>query len=161
MVVVGLFVGGFVTDGIAQELDKYRAVFILKFIENIQWPDQHSSISIGVLGNSRVLTELSNRINESGSKHRVSRIDYVEKAVEYDIVFVPDGVGIDIQTLVRRIGDKSVLLIAQSATKANQSADICFLHEEDKLRFILNQPTISNKGLVMNSKLQKFAASLD
>lgn len=145
----------------SQELDKYRAVFILKFIENIQWPNDPSSISVGVLGNSRVLTELGNRISSSQLRHKVGRIDYLDKAVDFDIVFVPDGVGVDIETVVKAVGGRSILVVAQSASKENQSADICFLREDNKLKFVLNTPAISDKGLVVSSKLQKFAATMN
>jgi len=142
----------------AQDVDKFKAVFVLKFIENIQWPNQKSAISIGVLGNSRVLTELSNRISSGKLGHKVSRLNYLEEVADYDLIFVPDGAKLNVESLTAKIGNAGTLIVTSESLKGHQSADICFLVQEGKLRFRINEPRFKKKGIMINSKLLALAS---
>lgn len=144
----------------AQTRQSLEARLLFTFINNIEWQEAKPSVNIGVLGNSRILTEISNHIKKNKLPHRVGKIDYVKEAEKYDLVVVPAGLGLDIDELLEVVGTKNILTVAEEKKIANKDIDICFVDEEGKLRFVVNETNAKKKGLVMGEKLLDYASEI-
>lgn len=144
----------------AQTRQSLETRLVFTFINNIEWQQSKSSVSIGVLGNSRILTEISNHIKRNKLPHRVSRINYVKEADNYDIVVIPAGLAIEVDELLAVIGTKNILTIAEEKKIANKDIDICFVNEEGKLRFVVNETNANKKGLKIGDKLLDYATEI-
>jgi len=157
--VVLLFIFSIKLEGQSRQV--LEAKLILKFIENVEWPSEKSSRHIGVLGNSRILTEIHNKIKENQLTHTVKRINYLEEASNFDMVIVPGGRGLDVQTLLKQVEGQPILLIAEEKKIANMNIDICFFEEEKKLRFVINETNAKTKGLKFSDNLLDYAAEIN
>lgn len=144
----------------AQTRQALEAKLLFTFINNVEWQEEKPSVNIGVLGNSRILTEISNHIKKNKLSHRVGKIDYVKEAEKYDLVVVPAGLGLDIDELLEVVGTKNILTVAEEKKIANKDIDICFVDEEGKLRFVVNETNAKKKGLVMGEKLLDYASEI-
>ncbi|MEO9850342.1 MAG: YfiR family protein [Reichenbachiella sp.] len=144
----------------AQTRQSLETRLVFTFINNIEWQQSKSSISIGVLGNSRILTEISNHIKRSKLPHTVSRINYVKEAASYDIVVIPAGLALEVDELLAVIGTKNILTIAEEKKLANKDIDICFVDEEGKLRYVVNETNAKKKGLKIADKLLDYATEI-
>ncbi|MFY0627560.1 MAG: YfiR family protein [Reichenbachiella sp.] len=143
----------------SQGLEKYEAKLIVTFINNIEW-ENSESISIGVLGNSKILTALSNHMKEKKLKHTVNKINFLEESTKYEMVVLPAGSPANIPDLLEIIGEKKILVLAEEKKLSNQELDICFVEEEGKLRFVINETNAKRKGIVMSNKLLDYASEI-
>lgn len=144
----------------AQTRQALEARLLFTFINNIEWEQEKTSVNIGVLGNSRILTEISNHIKKNKLPHKVGKIDYVNEAVKYDMVVVPAGLGLDIDELLAVVGTNNILTVAEEKKIENKEIDICFVDEEGKLRFVVNETNAKKKGLIMGEKLLDYASEI-
>lgn len=135
----------------AQQQDaKIRALFVLKFIENVTWPDDRKAVVIGVVGKDEVLTELQSRLalkNPNGIT--VKRITAGE-ASTCDIAYIPSADNHAIQQ-VNAI-TKGTLIITESDL-SKKGSGISFIEEGGKLTFIINKNSIEAKGLKVSGTL--------
>lgn len=144
----------------AQSRQSLEARLLFTFINHVEWQVEKPSVNIGVLGNSRILTEINTYIKKNNLPHRVGKIDYVEEASKYDLVVVPAGLGLDINALLEVVGTQNILTVAEEKKIANKEIDICFVDEEGKLRFVVNQTNANKKGLIMGDKLLDYASEI-
>lgn len=138
-------------DKFHQDLSKYHALFIGKFIEYIDWPDQ-GNLTIGVVGNSRVMIELQNTIEKRG-KARIKKIAGVNDITDCDILFIPASQSKLFSTLNQASNGKAVLIVTEEESLASQGAAISFYTEEGKLKFIINKSAVESRKLKISSRL--------
>ena len=58
------------------------------------------------------------------------------------------------------VGTQNILTVAEEKKIANKDIDICFVDEEGKLRFVVNETNAKKKGLVMGEKLLDYASEI-
>lgn len=136
----------------AQDLSRYHALFIGKFIDYIAWPGKGDDLTIGVVGDSPVLKELQTTVGQRG-KGTIKKISEVSDAANCQIIFLPSSQGKLFQQIKDAIADKSVLLVTEEEQFAWQGAGISFYLQDGKLRFLLNQAVASAKNLKISSSL--------
>jgi len=143
----------------AQGLEKFQSIFIITFIENIDWPNSKPTIKVGILGNSRVLPELSSKVKERGLNIVVSKVDYLDEIAQYDLVFIPKSQSGLAQKATSKVKGKSVLIVADDSSLA-QLVEIAFFMEGQKLKFTINKANADRKGFRISSRLLGFAKIL-
>ena len=151
-----LFSSWFFSSAKAQDLSRYHAVFIGKFIDYIVWPDKGDHVTIGVVGDSPVLKELQANVEQRG-KGTIKIISEVSDAANCQIIFLPASQGKLFQKIKSVITNKSVLLVTEEEQFAWQGAGISFYVQDGKLRFLLNQSVASAKNLKISSSLLALA----
>ena len=135
----------------AQE-SKFKALFIYKFAEYIEWPASPAKIVVGVVGTSDVYDQLSS-FAASKDNLEVRVISGSGEAKTCNIIFLPDSQNPKIGSYVSAIGGKSILLVSETSNLVPQGADIGFYLEDGKLRFLINKNSIESKKMVPSSKL--------
>ncbi|MDW3192977.1 MAG: YfiR family protein [Cytophagales bacterium] len=138
-------------DKLSQDLSKYHALFIGKFIDYIDWPDP-GQLTIGVVGNSRVMIELQSTIEKRG-KARVKKIAGVADISDCDLLFIPASQSKLFTTLNQASDNKPVLIVTEEESLAFQGAGISFYVEGGKLKFIINKSAVESRNLKVSSNL--------
>ncbi len=149
--VILLLAGLWMYPSVAQE-GRFKALFLVKFSEYIEWPSGNSDLTIGVVGNTDVFDELK-RFTAQKANLSVINIQSASDSPKCDIIYVP-GVKLKlIGELVSNIGSKSTLLVSDDGNQVKKGADIGFFVDGNKLRFILSKENIESKKMVPSSKL--------
>jgi hypothetical protein len=146
-----LLISGWGASAQSQE-SKIQALFILKFIENISWPQERTNIVIGVVGKSEILSELQARLEARNPNGLVVKKISAAEASKCDAVYVPSSEDNNIGTVSSSVNGKSVLVITESDFSGKGSG-ISFTEEAGRMRFIINKDAIEARGLRVSSSL--------
>lgn len=139
----------------AQNTEKYEALFIINFIKHIEWTDGQK-IRIGVLGNSRVLSELNVFINKNKYDFEAKKVAYLDEVSKYELVYIPKSQNKSVVSILEKTAQSKTILIAQDAEFASKVI-FSFFVEGNKLRFNYNRGMADKKGLKISSELLKYA----
>ena len=140
----------------AQGLEEYQSLLIHNFIKNINWTNPDKTINIGILGNSKILSKINEKISKDKLNVTVRKIGFISEVQKFDIVFVPKSQSRSIAAVANQIESSMVLLIAEDKSIAKIS-DVCFYVESNKLKFIVNQGNTNKKGFTISTKLLQYA----
>jgi hypothetical protein len=140
-----------------QAIERYESIFILKFVKNTIWSSQKNVVNIGVLGNSKVLPELTKKVQQQKLKISVKKINYIDEVLDYDILFIPKSQNANIDKILQKVGLKEILLVAEDAKLSKKNVEISFFTEGNKLRFIINKTIATKKGISFSAQLLKYA----
>lgn len=122
----------------AQE-SKIKAIFIYKFIENTQWPNGNTNVTIGVVGTSEVVAELEKLLSSRNKTYINVRKINVANVPECDAVFIPSSNDEDFNTVLASTKGKSILLITETSHLAKKGAGIGFSMEDGRLGYVVNR----------------------
>ena len=125
---------------------KIQALFILKFVENVSWPDDHKNIVLGVVGKSEVFNELENRLKVKNPNGLILKNISAGEVSGCDAVFIARGENGEVSAISENTKSKSVLVITESDNSKKGSC-ISFIEEGGRLNFIINKKAIDARNL--------------
>ncbi|CAE7410429.1 unnamed protein product [Symbiodinium microadriaticum] len=131
---------------------KFKALFLMKFCEYIEWPGGNGNLVIGVMDSDDVGNELLTFASQKDNI-QVKRISSANEAAQCNIVFVSGSAKKNLGSIAQRIGSNSTLLVADDEKKMDEGADIGFFLEDNKLRFVISKSNIESKKMLPSSKL--------
>lgn len=133
--------------------EKFQAIFLYKFIENINWPDARKNLVVGIVGETQVQDELEKILqSRNNSTISVKKITS-EEATTCDIVFLPEKQNSLFNTIVENTSKKSILIVTEAPGLTKKGACISFLKEKNKLGFAVNKSTLDLRSLRVSSSL--------
>ena len=139
------------TSAEAQE-NKFRALFIYKFIEYIEWPEKSDKVVVGVIGKSGVYDELS-KFAATKSNIEVVNLKPTDQPGQCDFIYAPDEASESLGHFVSQINTQSVLLVCEDRKSMTKGVDIAFYLENNKLRFVIDKKSLEGKSMTASSKL--------
>ena len=141
------------TSAFAQTAEsKIQALFILKFVENVSWPQDRKDIVIGVVGKSETLAELEGRLKVKNPNGIVIKKISASEASSCDAVYIPSSEDKAIASISALISNKSVLIITESDF-SRKGSGISFIEEAGRMNFIVNKDAIEAKGMKVSNSL--------
>ena len=140
----------------AQDISKYQALFMSKFIDYVQWPDGKDDLVVGIVGNSRVLIELQKMVAQK-NKATVKKISSAADAATCDMIFLPTDQNKLFSTINSSTGGKSVLIITEGEELAKKGSVISFYVDQGKLKFYINKSAASARRLQISGALMSLA----
>ncbi|MBU2884185.1 YfiR family protein [Gilvimarinus agarilyticus] len=143
----------------AQE-SKFKALFIYKFSEYVQWSTTPSPMTVGIVGTSDVKDKLESFAASKGNMQVIS-INSASDAAKCQMLYVPESEEKNLSLYTSFINKKSILLISDNSSKVGRGADIGFFLEAGKLRFKIDKNNIESKNMVPSSKLLALGQSIN
>jgi hypothetical protein len=141
---------------------KHQSVFIYSFTRYVIWPDSYNfgDFEILVLGDTPVLNELkamaqAKKVGERNIK--VTKINNVSEIRKANMLFVPSARAADIDGVVAKVGNLSILIITEEPGLGVKGSDINFILKDGKLAFELNQPAMTRQNLKASTELSRLA----
>lgn len=153
----------------APEEIEYKADFIIKIIDYITWPEKAGTnavgqVAIGVVGESPLtpkLKEMAAAATRAGSKITVTTVSPDSDLTAYQILFLTTEDKAALAKILKKVENAPVLTISDAYYFARHGVMVNFYKEEvegkAKIKFEVNQITLSMAGLKMSSKLLKLA----
>jgi hypothetical protein len=141
---------------------KHQSVFIYSFTRYVIWPDSYNigDFEILVLGDTPVLTELKAmaQAKKVGDRNiKVTKINSVTEIRRANMLFVPSGRAADIEGIVAKVNNLSILIITEEPGLGVKGSDINFVLKDGKLAFELNQPAMIRQNLKASTELSRLA----
>ncbi len=133
--------------------EKFQAIFLYKFIENINWPDSRKNLVVGIVGETSVQDELEKILqSRNNSTISVKKITSAEAAT-CDIIFLPEKQNSSFNSIVENTSRKSILIVTEASGLTKKGACISFMREKNKLGFAVNKSTLDLRSLRVSSAL--------
>jgi len=131
--------------------EKFEAIFLYKFIENINWPDERKNIVVGIVGETQVHDEFEKILqSRNNTSIRVKKIVSAE-AGTCDVVFVPEHQNPMLSAILENTYKKSILIVTETAGLTKKGAGIGFLKEKNKLGFVVNKSSLDGRSLKVSN----------
>lgn len=142
-----------------------KAAFIYNFTKYIEWDnnDEDNEFVIGVLGNSDVLSSLSEISRSSLVKNKKIKIKSFSKPEDIsfcNILFISSNTAFSLQSVLSRI-TKGMLTIGEQSGYAKLGTAFNFVLVNEKLKFEANLKAIQSAGVKPSAQLLKLAIIVD
>jgi hypothetical protein len=148
-----IFIASITHNAVAQNQEsKIQALFILKFVDNIVWPQDRKNIVIGIYGKSDVFTEIEAKLKTKNPNGIIVKQISLQEATSCDVIFVAKHVTGNLPSINQAINGKSILTITEADLSRKGSA-ISFIEDDGKLSFIINKGIIDYLGLKISNSL--------
>lgn len=143
----------------ADDSGKFKALLVYKFTEYIVWPNSPAVIKVGVMGNSPIYDELV-RFASRKENLEVVKLNNTSEAANCHLVYLSEAQGGLIRPLYASLFEKSVLLVSEDKAHIQKGANAVIYISEGKLKYIMNEQSISIKGMIPSKRLASLGESL-
>lgn len=142
--------------------EKLKANYIYNIVKYINWPESYQTgdFVIGVLGSSKVTPELKKiAATKKVTSQKISVIEFnsTDEISKCNVLFINDLSSGLIKVVATKLGYSPTLIIGESRGLATMGAGINFVAKGDALGFEINEISIRQKGLQVDSKLKALA----
>ncbi len=144
---------------LSQKFDfKENAVYILNLVKYTDWPSAKTEVSIGIIGNTNVESELIALL----AKKKNSKVTYTlkkikpEDAKSVDVIIFSESSGKELGVIHPQIDKLPILVIAQKQDQARLGACISLFIDEDdnfKTKYQLSLKNCKAKGLAISEQI--------
>lgn len=136
-------------------LGKYQAMFLYNFTKHMKWPKK-KQITIGVVGQTSVLSELNN-IAKRSSQITALTLTNPEDVLKCDLIFISGSASKEFQNIQNSIGSRSIILVSDNTNLISQGVEIGFFVENGKLKFALNKSELQSANVMVSEDLYRMA----
>lgn len=132
---------------------KFQAIFLYKFIENVNWPDARKTLVIGMIGETDVQDEFEKMLKARGNNNLTVKKITAGEATSCDVVFLPKSQNSGFNSLLEKTIGKSILIVTEASNLAKNGAGISFLKEGNRLTFGINKSSLEARSLKVSNAL--------
>ena len=152
------------TVATAQERPTHEihAAMLFNFIKYIQWPNEGEpgEFVVGVIGDDNVYNTLTAWYNgkpKGSKKYVIKKLTSVEESGSCQVVYVGKSKSRDFENIKNNVTGKSILTITDGSGLGQKGSCINFKVIDGKLKFELNQATVTSSNLKISSQLSSMA----
>jgi hypothetical protein len=153
-----------VVNSNAQERPTHEihAAMVYNFIKYVQWPDEGESgeFVVGVIGDDNVFNTLQKWYDgkpKGSKKYVVKKLASAEEANSCQVVYLGKSKSRDFENIKASTTGKSILTVTDGNGLGQKGSCINFKVIDGKLKFELNQGTVSSSNLKISSQLSSMA----
>lgn len=140
----------------------YKADFIVKLIDYVQWPagsgtDAGGSVIIGVVGQSPISQSL--KTAAEGKKITIKAVSAGDPLTDCQIIFITTKDKSELASILKKVGGKPVVTVSDCSGFAGFGVMINFFTEDGsgKTKFEANTLAAGDAGIKISSQLLKLA----
>lgn len=146
---------GFMKPVLAQgSSEQVKTLFVFNFTRYIQWPQQMSEVTIGVLGSDdKILSafkDMAAKKSSSSMKIVVKQFTNPAEAGNFHMVYIPES---NSQAIKQLAASQNTLVITEKEGMAQQGSFINFITENGKIRFEINKSRVDSSNLKVSGQL--------
>lgn len=144
----------------ATKADKVKAAIVYKLTKFITWPEKKQTLSLCIVGNDTINSELL-KINHKYSSGR--RISVTQKAPNApleklcDLVYIHNTKSSAIAGMLSDLANQPVLTISDSDNFVYQGGVIGLFRTGSRIQFAISQGATKSAGLAINPQLMRLA----
>jgi hypothetical protein len=154
-----LFIGK-TEQAFSQDVDyKSYTLFLYNFMKYIEWPDKSGDFVIGVVGDSKVTTELMFLAEKKkvGARNIVVKtISTADDVLLCNMIYVPSAKTSMLKPIMEKIKGKPILVVGEREGLARKGAGISFMvDDDDVLKFDINKSVLDSQSLKIANLLMQ------
>jgi hypothetical protein len=139
-----------------------HAAMLFNFIKYVQWPNEGEAgeFVVGVIGDDNVFNTLNQWYNgkpKGSKKYVIKKLSSADESSNCQVVYVGKSKNKEFENIKNSISGKSVLTITDGNGLGQKGSCINFKVIEGKLKFELNQSTLTSSNLKVSSQLSSMA----
>src|SRR5687768_15902228 len=139
-----------------------HAAMLYNFIKYVQWPNEAEAgeFVVGVIGEDKVFNTLKQWYDgkpKGSKKYVIKQLASAEEAGSCQVVYVGKSKNKEFDNIKNSTTGKSVLTITDGNGLGQKGSCINFKVIEGKLKFELNQSTLTSSNLKVSSQLSSMA----
>lgn len=139
-----------------------HAAMLFNFIKYVQWPNEADGgdFVVGVIGDDNVYNTLNQWYNgktKGSKKYVIKKLGSAAESSSCQVVYVGKAKNKDFDDIKGVIGDKSILTVTDGNGLGQKGSCINFKVIDGKLKFELNQSTLTSSNLKVSSQLSSMA----
>jgi hypothetical protein len=161
---LSILLGATVATAIAQERPTHEihAAMLYNFIKYVQWPNEGEpgDFVVGVIGDENVFTTLKTWYDgkaKGSKKYVIRKLSSAAEAEGCQVVYVGRSKNKDFDIIKSSVTGKSVLTITDGNGMGQKGSCINFKVIDGKLKFELNQATVTGSNLKVSTQLSSMA----
>ena len=157
-----LMMAGFAVTAQDRPTHEIHAAMLFNFIKYVQWPNEGDGgdFVVGVIGDDNVFNTLNQWYNgkQKGSKkYVIKKLSSANESSSCQVVYVGKAKSKDFDDVMNNIGGKSILTITDGNGLGQKGSCINFKVIDGKLKFEMNQATMTSSNLKVSSQLSSMA----
>jgi hypothetical protein len=152
------------TMATAQERPTHEihAAMLFNFIKYVQWPNEADpgEFVVGVIGDDKVYSTLNQWYNgkaKGSKKYVIKKLTSADESSSCQVVYVGKSKNREFDNIKNSIGGKSILTITDGNGLGQKGSCINFKVIDGKLKFEMNQATLTGSNLKVSSQLSSMA----
>ncbi len=162
------FIGPFAANGSTEfEENQIKAAFLYNFANFVEWPSSafpnaRAPIVLGVFGKKN-LVEILNSATLRPIRGREVIAKPCERLTDLNechVLFIDRSKADDLQKILERIKDKSILTVSDMENFAQKGGIINFIEKDSQIRFAINAQAARRSKLSVSSKLLNLALTV-
>lgn len=139
-----------------------HAAMLFNFIKYIQWPNEGEGgeFVVGVIGDDNVFNTLNQWYNgkpKGSKKYVIKKLASADESSTCQVVYVGKSKSKDFDNIKTSIEGKSILTITDGNGLGQKGSCINFKVIDGKLKFELNQTTVTSSNLKVSTQLSSMA----
>ena len=152
----------FLTSTLSAQTTNYQvyALFVVNIAKYSAWPTPSNTMTITVLGKSKVYDELAKQDGKTigGITFKVSQTDDISSLGQPHIIFLADGKSAALDDLLKSIEGKPIMVIAEREGLYKKGAGFSFIIMENKtLRYDINNSELEKRRIKVSKNLSTLA----
>src|SRR5260370_21045228 len=152
---------GFAVGQTEKPIHEIHAAMIYNFMKYIQWPeDAGGDFVVGVLGEDNVFNTLKSYYDgkpKGTKKYSIRKLADVSEAAVCQVVYIGKNKTREFENVKNATSGKSILTITDSFNLGKKGSCINFKVIDDKLKFEINQASMSGASLKVAGQLSSMA----
>ncbi|WP_276366881.1 YfiR family protein [Chryseolinea sp. H1M3-3] len=139
-----------------------HAAMLFNFIKYVQWPNEGEpgEFVVGVIGDDNVFNTLSQWYNgkpKGSKKYVIKKLTSADESSTCQVVYVGKSKNKEFENIKSSIEGKSILTITDGNGLGQKGSCINFKVIDGKLKFELNQATLTGSNLKVSTQLSSMA----
>ena len=139
-----------------------HAAMLYNFIKYVQWPNESDGgeFVVGVIGDENVFNTLKAWYDgkpKGTKKYVIKKLGSADEANSCQVVYVGKARNKDFEAIKSTVAGKSILTITDGNGMGEKGSSINFKVVDGKLKFELNQATVSSSNLKVSTQLSSMA----
>ncbi len=139
-----------------------HAAMLFNFIKYVQWPNEGDpgEFVVGVIGDDNVFNTLSQWYNgkpKGSKKYVIKKLTSADESSTCQVVYVGKAKSREFENIKSSIEGKSILTVTDGNGLGQKGSCINFKVIDGKLKFEMNQTTLTGSNLKVSSQLSSMA----
>jgi hypothetical protein len=139
-----------------------HAAMLFNFIKYVKWPNEGEAgdFVVGVIGDDNVFNTLNSWYNgktKGSKKYVIKKLASADESSACQVIYVGKAKSGQFENIKSSIGAKSILTVTDGSGLGQKGSCINFKVVDGKLKFEMNQGTLTGSNLKVSSQLSSMA----
>jgi hypothetical protein len=141
-----------------------KASYLFKFATSNEWPSttEKGTFKIAVFGNNNIYRELLSKHATKAIGDQTLEIKELTSPATsdfYHMIYVSDSQPEALSAIVKSVGNKPTMIIAENRDNLKKGAMICFVTVENSTRYVINSEAAIKRNITLGSTIILWAVS--